>query len=41
LAQKNLLPGQHLVDAGDVDASTLLESRADYEVELVGPTLKN
>jgi transposase len=41
LAQKKLLPGQHLVDAGYVDASTLIESQADYEVDLLGPPLKN
>jgi transposase len=41
LAQKHLLPDQHLVDAGYVDASTLIESQAAYGVDLVGPTLKN
>jgi transposase len=41
LAQKKLLPDQHLVDAGYVDATKLVQSRADYEVDLVGPTLKN
>jgi len=41
LAEKNLLPDQHLVDAGYVDATKLVQSRADYEVDLVGPTLKN
>jgi hypothetical protein len=41
LAQKDLLPDQHLVDAGSVDATHLIESRASYGVDLVGPTLKN
>lgn len=41
LAEKNLLPDQHLVDAGYVDATTLLESQASYGVDLLGPTLKN
>jgi len=41
LAEKKLLPDQHLVDAGYVDAAKLVQSRADYEVDLVGPTLKN
>jgi transposase len=41
LADKKLLPDQHLVDAGYVDATKLVQSRADYEVDLVGPTLKN
>jgi hypothetical protein len=41
LAQKKLLPAQHLVDAGYVDASTLIESQAGFGVDLVGPTLKN
>ena len=41
LAEKNLLPNQHLVDAGYIDATTLMESQASYGVDLVGPTLKN
>jgi len=41
LAEKDLLPEQHLVDAGDVDATNLIESRESYGVDLVGPTLKN
>jgi transposase len=41
LAEKDLLPDQHLVDAGYVDATNLLESQAGYGVDLVGPTLKN
>jgi hypothetical protein len=41
LAQKKLLADQHLVDAGYVDATTLIESQAGYGVDLLGPTLKN
>jgi Transposase DDE domain len=41
LAEKKLLPDQHLVDAGYVDAAQLVQSRASYGVDLVGPTLKN
>src|SRR6266699_1061101 len=41
LAEKKLLPGQHLVDAGYVDATNLIASQGNYEVDLVGPTLKN
>jgi transposase len=41
LAQKDLLPEHHLVDAGYVDATNLLESQQSYGVDLVGPTLKN
>jgi transposase len=41
LAEKKLLPDQHLVDAGYIDATNLLESQAGYRVDLVGPTLKN
>jgi transposase len=41
LAEKDLLPEQHLVDAGYVDATNLIASRGGYGVDLVGPTLKN
>lgn len=41
LAKKKLLPDQHLVDAGYIDATNLIESQAGYGVDLVGPTLKN
>ncbi|HEX9134750.1 MAG TPA: IS1182 family transposase [Ktedonobacteraceae bacterium] len=41
LAEKDCLPDQHLVDAGYVDATNLIESRAGYGVDLLGPTLKN
>jgi transposase len=41
LADKDLLPDHHLVDAGYIDAANLHESRVSYEVDLVGPTLKH
>jgi len=41
LAGKELLPEQHLVDAGYVDAANLLQSHHDYEVDLLGPVRHN
>ena len=40
LAEKELLPEQHLVDAGYVTIANLVATSSDYEVDLVGPTLK-
>jgi transposase len=40
LAEKELLPGQHLVDSGYTTLANLVTSRSDHEVDLVGPTLK-
>jgi transposase len=40
LAEKELLPDQHLVDSGYVTAANLVESQSSYQVDLVGPTLK-
>src|SRR5712691_7200543 len=40
LAEKELLPEQHLVDAGYVTIANLVQSQSSYEVDLVGPTLK-
>jgi transposase len=37
LAAKELLPQQHLVDAGYISAKRILESRAQHEVDLIGP----
>lgn len=37
LADKDLLPGEHLVDTGYVDAEHLLSSRDQYDLDLVGP----
>ncbi len=40
LAEKDLLPDQHLVDAGYVTIANLVQSQSDYRVDLIGPTLK-
>lgn len=40
LAEKELLPDQHLVDSGYTTLTNLVTSRSDHEVDLVGPTLK-
>jgi transposase len=37
LADKDLLPQQHLVDAGYVSAKRILESRDTHAIELIGP----
>jgi DDE family transposase len=37
LAEKDLLPGEHLVDTGYLAGKLLVSSRADYAVDLVGP----
>ena len=39
LAQRDLLPGDHLVDAGYVDGQGLWESQQQYGVCLLGPAL--
>jgi len=39
LAERGLLPREHLVDAGYVDAANLLSSQREHQVELVGPAL--
>jgi transposase len=41
LHAKNLLPEQHLVDEGYVDADNLVRSRQQYQVDLVGPAPKD
>ncbi len=41
LAEKELLPEQHLVDAGYVTIANLVQSQSSYEVDLVGPTRKH
>jgi len=41
LAGKELLPDQHLVDAGYVDAANLLHSDHQYGVDLLGPVRHN
>jgi transposase len=37
LAERDLLPGEHLVDKGYTDAGVLVESQRDYGVTIVGP----
>jgi len=37
LAAHDLLPAQHLVDAGYVSAKRILSSRDQYAVDLIGP----
>ena len=41
LQQQELLPEQHLVDAGYVDAESLVVSQTAYQVDLVGPTAQD
>jgi transposase len=38
LAEKGLLPGQHLVDTGFLDAALLVAAEREHGVDLVGPT---
>lgn len=40
LAEKELLPDQHLVDSGYVTIANLVQSQSDHKVDLLGPTLK-
>jgi transposase len=40
LAEKELLPGHHLVDSGYVTVANLVKTQSGYGVDLVGPTLK-
>ncbi len=37
LAEVELLPHQHLVDAGYIDAQLLVDSKNHYDVDLIGP----
>ncbi len=41
LADRNLLPSQHLVDAGYMSADMLVQSQDTYQVDLVGPARKD
>jgi transposase len=41
LKHKDLLPEQHIVDTGYVDAKLLVESQQDFQIDLVGPTRRN
>jgi transposase len=40
LAEKELLPQQHLVDAGYVTAGHLADSRRKYDIDLLGPVVE-
>lgn len=37
LNDKDLLPAEHLLDAGYIDARNLVESQSEYGVDLIGP----
>jgi transposase len=39
LAEQDLLPSQHLMDMGYVDAEVLAESQRRYQVDIVGPVM--
>jgi len=41
LKEKALLPDEHLVDAGYVDAELIVKSRKEYKLELTGPVRPN
>ena len=41
LADKELLPSEHLVDTGYVDGSLLVESKRKHEMEVIGPVRDN
>jgi transposase len=41
LSKSELLPDKHLVDAGYIEASNLVESRRDYDIDLIGPAQSN
>ncbi len=41
LADKELLPKEHLVDAGYVDATLLVQSKQKHDLELIGPVRDN
>jgi len=37
LAEKDLLPNEHIVDAGYMDATLLVTSQTDHQIQLTGP----
>ena len=41
LASKELLPCEHIVDAGYVDGDLLISSKVDHEVDVIGPVRPN
>jgi transposase len=41
LAQQGLLPSEHLMDAGYIDADLVVEAQRDYAIEIVGPITRD
>ena len=41
LKRKHLLPSQHLMDSGYVDAALLIDSQKEYGIEVIGPVRGN
>jgi len=41
LSQSKLLPDKHLVDAGYIEASNLVESQREHDIDLIGPAQSN
>jgi transposase len=41
LSKSELLPDKHVVDGGYIEASNLVESRRDYDIDLIGPAQNN
>ena len=41
LADKDLLPSQHIVDSGYVDGALLVQSKQKHDLELIGPVREN
>jgi transposase len=41
LSKAELLPNKHLVDGGYIEASNLVESRREYDIDLIGPAQSN
>jgi transposase len=41
LAQRDLLPREHLMDAGYVDADLVVEAQRDYAIDIVGPITRD
>jgi transposase len=41
LSRVELLPDKHLVDAGYIEASNLVDSRREYGIDLIGPAQNN
>jgi transposase len=41
LDEKDLLPKEHIVDAGYADSELLIKSKIDFDIELIGPVRPN